>query len=245
MFTKFLHAAPPKLRHEQKFTITCGVYEVLRRRVGAVMKCDEYATESGDYRVTSLYFDDLYGSAYKDKVRGYSKRKKFRIRVYNLSPDRITLEGKYKEGAYINKKSAFLSMDEYLMLLKGDYSFCLNRAEELFHDFYLSAKTYGLRPTAITDYYREAFTADAGNVRITFDKAISAGLGSYDMFKARYTSVHERRTDPDNVVLEIKYDRFLPSYIQMLFTSFPLMEGTVSKYVLCANKTLEVNKICY
>jgi len=240
MFTNILHKSPGGVRHENKFALSPGVYEILRNRMRAVMKQDEHATDGGGYRVTSLYFDDIYGTAYKDKLGGFLQRKKFRVRAYNLSPERINLECKFKSGEFIRKKSALLTPDEYHALVNCNYDFCLKRQDsEVLKDFYFTARTAGLKPAAITDYYREAFTAEAGNVRITFDSNVSAGLGTFDMFKARYTPVKSE------IVLEIKYDRFIPSYIQELFSGFPLTAEPISKYILCANQALEVNKACY
>ena len=198
------------------------------------MREDENA-EDGGYRVTSLYFEDVYRSSYNDKLNGLMKRSKYRIRAYNLSPERITLEGKFKDGEYVYKKKAALSRDEYNMILAGDYSFCPENKS--LRDFYARAVTQRLRPSVITDYYREAFTSEAGNVRITFDKNISAGFG-LDMFKAQYSPVF------GGVVLEIKYDGFIPSYIQELFSGFPLLPVPFSKFALCTDKILEVSKKC-
>jgi len=240
MFTNILHKSPGGVRHEYKFALPSEAYEILRNRMRAVLKTDENADESGGYRVTSLYFDDVYGTAYKDKLGGFLQRKKFRVRAYNLSPERISLECKFKGGEFIKKKSALLTPEEYHALVRGDYNFCLDRQEsEVLKDFYFTSRTAGLKPAAITDYYREAFTAEAGNVRITFDSNVSAGLGTFDMFEARYTPVKSE------IVLEIKYDRFIPSYILELFSGFPLIAEPISKYILCANQALEVNKACY
>jgi SPX domain protein involved in polyphosphate accumulation len=204
------------------------------------MQKDEHSVNDEGYRVSSLYFDDVYATAYMDKAGGFLKRKKFRIRVYNLSPDRITLEGKYKEDAYIKKKSALLTLDEYRAVLNG--TLITPPASEILQDFYSQAVTANLKPAVITDYHREAFTAGAGNVRITFDRNLSAGYGAgLDIFKASYLPVGEYY---DKAVLEIKYDRFLPSYIQELFSGFPIMSKPVSKYLLCMNKILEVTKKC-
>ncbi|MCL2697628.1 MAG: polyphosphate polymerase domain-containing protein [Oscillospiraceae bacterium] len=241
MLSKFLHKSPGGFRHENKYLLNRGVYEILKRRCTAVMKRDENSQGDGGYRVTTLYFDDVYRTAYKDKLGGFLKRKKFRIRVYNLSPGRISLEGKYKEDEYIRKKSALLTLDEYKAVLRGDYAFCLEKQSELLRHFYAEARITGLKPAVITDYFRDAFTAEAGNVRITFDRELSTGFGSHDVFEASYSPVCDF---PDNVVLEIKYDRFIPAYIQEIFSGVPLMGEPVSKYVLCADKILEVNKIC-
>jgi SPX domain protein involved in polyphosphate accumulation len=240
MFTKFLPQSPAGVRHENKYLLTRGVYEILKSRCAAVMKADENSREDGGYRVTSLYFDDVYRTAYRDKLGGFLKRKKFRIRVYNLSPERITLEGKFKEAEYIKKKSALLTPREYKAILNGEFSVLEQNTDFLRH-FLAEAKTAGLKPAVITDYYRDAFTAEAGNVRVTFDRELSTSLGSHDMFEASYSPVF---SSPDDVVLEIKYDRFIPLYIQELFSGIPIMSKPVSKYVLCYNRFLEVNKLC-
>ncbi|MCL2698637.1 MAG: polyphosphate polymerase domain-containing protein [Oscillospiraceae bacterium] len=244
MFTKFLHNVPSGIRHEFKYAINSGVYEILRRRCASVMKRDKFSTDDGGYRVTSLYFDDVYGTAYNDKLTGILSRKKFRIRAYNLSPDRINLEVKLKEGSYIKKKSAVLTYDEYKAIIGGELfpslEGCRGAAgwsSGVLQDF----RSQKLKPAVITDYYREAFTADAGNVRITFDKNLQTGFGTADMFNASYSPVDRFY---NQAVLEIKYDRFLPTYIQELFSGFPLMSEPVSKYILCANYVLEVNKKC-
>ncbi|MCL2698610.1 MAG: polyphosphate polymerase domain-containing protein [Oscillospiraceae bacterium] len=246
MFKNFLHKGlaetDEKLRHEKKYSINAGVYEIFRGRCAALMQKDEHSTDGGDYRVTSLYLEDVHRNAYKDKKNGYSSRKKYRIRVYNLSPERITLEVKYKEGEHVCKKSGQLTLEEYGKILGGDYSFCLDKGSDVLRDFYAYAARNGLRPAVITDYFRDAYTLNAGNVRVTFDRKVSAGFGSTDVFKASYVPVMNPLEN--DVVLEIKYDRFIPSYIQELFTGFPLMPEPVSKYVLCADKILEVNKIC-
>ncbi|MDR2531402.1 MAG: polyphosphate polymerase domain-containing protein [Oscillospiraceae bacterium] len=242
MFTKILHRSPAGIRHENKYMLNRGAYEILKRRCAAVMKRDENSQSDNGYRVSTLYFEDVYKTAYRDKLGGFLKRKKFRIRAYNLSPERITLECKYKDGEYVRKKSALVTLDEYKAALKGDYSFCPTRGDsQILQDFYVSAKTTGLKPAVITDYFREAFTADTGNVRITFDRELSVGMGSHNIFEASYSPVAGFF---DDVVLEIKYDRFLPSHIQELFSGIPLMGEPVSKYVLCFNQILEVNKIC-
>lgn len=234
MFT--LHKSQDGWRHEKKYALTQKVYEVLKRRCDAVMQRDKHTIDGG-YRVTSLYFDDVYRTSYNDKLNGYLRRCKYRVRVYNLSPERINLEAKIKEGEYIRKKSAVLNIEEYNAIIKSDYTVFGKRTDsEFLRNFCVHAQIKNLKPAFITDYFREAFVAETGNVRVTFDSRLSAGFGSVDMFKATYSPSF------DGVVLEVKYDRFIPSYIEELITGFPMMSEPVSKFILSANKTSEVNK---
>jgi len=236
MFTRILHKNNPlsrPLRHEMKYILDAGHYEILKRRCAAVMQEDANTKVDG-YRVTSLYLEDVYRSAYNDKLLGVLNRRKYRVRAYNLSTDKITLETKFKENEFVFKKAAALTHEEYKMLLAGDYAFCDGR-EDL-KDFYAAAVSKRLRPSVITDYYRTAFIAEAGNVRVTFDRELSTSLDTLDMFEATYSPVL------DGVVLEIKYDRFIPSYISEIFSGLPLLAEPVSKFVLCTEKYLEVKK---
>ena len=62
-----------KYRHEFKYMLNKGWYEILRQRVKAVMKPDSHGN-NGIYRITSLYLDDVFDSAYNDKLMGLEKK---------------------------------------------------------------------------------------------------------------------------------------------------------------------------
>lgn len=222
-------------RHELKYWISRGDYEVLRRRFAAAMKPDSHA-ENGSYRITSLYFDDIYGTAYREKSNGMLYRKKFRIRSYGLDPNFIRLEEKCKENNVGYKKSAVITRSEYECILNRKTAFL---ADERFmgtaaEDFFYSTSTVLQRPAVIVDYLREPYLCGAGNVRITFDSALSVCANTFDMFdeRARFTPVFER----GEIILEIKYDSFLPAYIEQLLTGVELNSDSVSKFILCSDK---------
>lgn len=226
-----------KYRHEKKFFISQATYSVLRQRLRAVMRHDENSAD-GQYVITSLYFDDAYLTAYNDKQAGLSMRKKYRIRVYNHSPELIKLEQKMKDGEYTSKTSVTLTYEEYLRMLRQDYAF-LN--DERFidtagADFFASNATVRLRPTANVEYLREAYVCPAGNVRITFDMKLSSGLDA-DITKkdGRFFRVF----DDNTIILEVKYDSFIPEYVRELLGGLGLMRDSASKYVYCVDKLIE------
>ena len=84
-------------RHEFKYYINYFEYEVLHRKLGAILKHDRFANENGDYHIRSLYFDDSKNTALFEKQSGILQRKKYRIRIYNLSDSVIKLEKKSLE----------------------------------------------------------------------------------------------------------------------------------------------------
>jgi hypothetical protein len=144
--------AQPAFRHELKYYINYREYILLRNTLKALAQLDRYATESGDYMIRSLYFDDEYESALKEKLGGSDHRKKYRIRIYNLSDDTIKFEKKMKEGQFIAKKSIALSRGEYDSIIAGDYAFLLRRKEPLAQELYLELTNNRLRPRVVVDY---------------------------------------------------------------------------------------------
>jgi len=97
-----------KLRHEMKYLITYRDYYLLRSRLEKVMKRDKNSGEDG-YFIRSLYFDDIYDSCYLEKEDGVGRRRKYRIRIYNLDDDVIKFEIKDKFDSYISKSSATIT----------------------------------------------------------------------------------------------------------------------------------------
>lgn len=222
-----------KLRHELKYIIDEGTYRLLLARLKPVMRADANSV-NGEYRVTSLYFDDMYGTGYNDKVGGLSTRRKFRIRSYNLDPSRIMLEAKHKDDSYVSKLSARLTDEQYRALLKGDCSFMsgFDSYENVFGEYYRSNLVAMLKPRVIVDYVREALVYPYGNVRVTFDKKLSTCYNTDDMFaeNAQYSRIYDKE-----IILEIKYDNYLPSSIQAVLQGINAPRQSVSKYIICCD----------
>lgn len=227
-----------RLRHELKFMINEGTYRLLLAKLTPLMYRDKNST-NGEYRVTSLYYDDIYGSGYNDKISGMATRRKFRIRSYNLDPSRITLEAKHKDDEYVSKLSAQLTDEQYRALLKGDCSFMAEHDwdENVFGEYYRSNLVSALKPKIIVDYVREALVYPHGNVRITFDKKLSACYNTIDMFSenAMYSRIYDKE-----IILEIKFDNYLPATIQAVLQGINAPRQSVSKYIICSDKLLEV-----
>ena len=228
----------PEYRHEIKYRINGGLYHILRQRLAAVMQPDVHA-KNGLYRVTSLYFDDIYRSAYRDKINGTLKRKKYRVRAYDLSKDVINLEEKIKHDTVGYKKTVRITAEEYERMLGGDFAFLADDrfADTAGSDMYFSDCAAHLTPAVIVDYIREPFTCPAGNVRVTFDMKIAACINGIDMFAP--DCIYEDVMPDKDLVLEIKYDEFIPDHILHLFTDIPNIRESVSKYVICSDKLRE------
>lgn len=219
-------------RHELKYYITLGEYELLQRKLSLTMERDAFAKKNGgEYFIRSLYFDDRDDSAFREKLSGIDERDKFRIRIYDMRDDVIKLECKHKSNGYIKKQSIGLSRKEYEKLMSGDRLFLLNRPEPFARRMYLEFAQRALKPAVIVDYTREAFVFPMEDVRVTFDKNIRTGLRSVDMFNAGIPTYPV--IDDYGMVLEIKFNRFLPTYIRSLFQLEASQRSAISKYVLC------------
>lgn len=219
-------------RHELKYYITLGEYELLQRKLSLTMERDAFAKKNGgEYFIRSLYFDDRDDSAFREKLSGIDERDKFRIRIYDMRDDVIKLECKHKSNGYIKKQSIGLSRREYEKLMSGDRLFLLNRPESFARRMYLEFAQRALKPAVIVDYTREAFVFPMEDVRVTFDKNVRTGLRSVDMFNAGIPTYPV--IDDYGMVLEIKFNRFLPTYIRSLFQLEASQRSAISKYVLC------------
>lgn len=227
-----MSAAPQQYRHELKYYINQGQYTLLSKKLSLTMEQDQYARKNGgEYFIRSLYFDDLDDSAFREKLDGIDNRDKFRIRIYNMSDSVIKLECKHKEGGFIQKTSINLTREEYDRLYKGDYTFLLHRGEPFARRMFAEFATRSLRPKVIVDYMREAYTFPLEEVRITFDKDIRTGFRNTDMFNERiptYPVVNDY-----DMVLEVKFNNYLPTYIRYLLQLQSHARSAVSKYCLC------------
>ncbi len=224
-------------RHELKFEITPVRKQILMERLSSVMRPDPNAGQEG-YFIRSLYFDDLYDSAFRDKLAGVNRRKKYRIRIYNCSDGLIKLERKKKEGAFIKKEAVSLQREELDRLLKGDAGFLLQREETLAKEFYLETVMNGLAPTVVVDYDRIPLVFPGGDVRITFDEHIRAGRFGGDLFQKELPSYEV--LPEGKLILEVKFTEYLPEIIRDLLPAEEAAVIAASKYVLCLRKQREM-----
>ena len=100
-----------KYRHEWKHVIGIADLLTLRQRLNAVMERDPHALD-GKYQIRSLYFDNLYDKALREKNDGVNMREKFRIRLYNSDSAVIHLEKKSKRNNLGTKYSANLTAEK-------------------------------------------------------------------------------------------------------------------------------------
>jgi hypothetical protein len=216
-------------RHELKHSLNYSDYILLRNRLKSLMQRDAYADQNGIYRVRSLYFDTPQDKALREKQDGLDNREKFRIRRYLNGSDDIKLEKKSKKNGLSYKISTNLSPQEVLAIQANDLNFMLSDPRPLLNELYTKMKNQSLAPKTIVDYIREPFTYPAGNVRVTFDRDIRTGLYSQDFFNDNLPTL---KVGDEIVVLEVKFDQFLPSHLQAALQLGNRRASACSKYAL-------------
>ena len=221
-----------RLRHELKYYIPYADYAAMRGRVAAFMQPDENMPDADGYHVRSLYFDDPGFSARFEKIHGYRNRSKNRIRVYNKDMSYIRFEKKVKLTGYVGKRSAVISEQELSAILNYDTGILLKSDNEVMHRFYADQKLRRLRPVVMLDYLREAYRYKPGNVRVTFDHNLQAAYGDFNNSFSDDGLIFRDIYPPQMLVMEIKYDDFLPSTIKRLIRPYTARRSAVSKYVL-------------
>lgn len=216
-------------RHELKHEITYGDYLALRRRLLPVMQHDPHVGPDGLYRVHSLYFDNHNDKILREKLDGKAEREKFRIRYYNNDLDHIQLEKKYKNYGLGVKYNAPMTADQVRALLRGDTAWMAESPHGLIRELYVKMKTETLRPRTTVDYVREPFLYSPGNVRVTFDSQIESA-GADENFLEPHAAIPAAR---GKIVLEIKYDRYLPALVAGLLDLGNFRAAAFSKYAIC------------
>lgn len=216
-------------RHEWKHEISLSDMITLRSRLQAVAQIDSHAID-GNYEIRSLYFDNLSDKALREKIDGVNNREKFRLRYYNKDVSLIHLEKKSKQNGLGAKTSAVLTKDEAQAIIDGDYSRIAESEYPLIKELYLKMTTQQLRPKTIVDYTREPYIFPAGNVRVTMDYDIRTGLKCTDFLNTGCTTIPAGNAP---IILEVKWDAYLPDIIRDIIQLNGRHTCAFSKYAAC------------
>ncbi len=216
-------------RHEIKHCITPGDAQAIKANLSAVASIDPHAKKEGCYRIRSLYFDDLNNTALWDKLDGVNERRKFRIRYYNDDLSYIMLECKMKRDNVGRKLQERLTEDELRRIMEGDTAWMVTSGRPLLAILYVEMKAHGLRPQCVVEYMRVPFIYGPGNVRVTIDWNIRTGPPQQFMDPCGLTLPVEGNP----MLLEIKWDEYLPGVIRRATALKDRGPTAFSKYAAC------------
>ena len=170
--------------------------------------------------------------ALREKRNGVQKREKFRIRYYNDDVSFLVLEKKMKWNNLCLKIDARLTEEECRALLGGDKSWMMAHPSGLVRELYCKMGSQQLRPKVLVSYIREAYLYAAGNVRVTFDSHIRSTLFHRPFLEEGVPDI-DVSDNPGDMVLEVKFDAFLPDVVQILLQTGNIREQSYSKYGAC------------
>ena len=221
---------PLTFRHEYKHYINVFDVYPLVNRLDNIAKLDPHAREKGSYRIHSMYFDNDDDKALFEKICGYNKREKFRLRYYDDRYDVVKLEKKSKINGLCNKQSTAISKEQCQLLINGDYEWLKKEEDPLLLELYTKMVGHGIKPKTISSYQRVPYIYDVGNVRITIDRYMETSLGSKDFFNLERPSVPIMNSNL--MILEVKYDAFLPDIIRDMIQIGDRSASAYSKYAM-------------
>ena len=167
---------------------------------------------------------------------GLEQRRKLRLRIYDAGQSFAMLEMKEKSGPYQRKRSLRLRREDAEGLVAGDCGVLLG------YDEPFAAEVYGMmlcrcyRPKTVVEYRRTAFIARENHIRITLDSNICASESQRDLF-APCPALSPVML-PFGLVLEVKYNGFLLSYLKELLDNVHRQELSVSKYCMARSFTM-------
>ncbi len=217
-----------KYRHEWKYEINYGDFLVLRQRMSAVAGRDRHAP-GGTYRVRSLYFDNMGDKVLREKLDGVNRREKFRIRYYNDDTSWMRLEKKSKVNGLCLKESQRITKEQVQMILDGTWEWMPQSSLPLIKELYVKLREQGLRPKIIVDYLREPFVFGTGGVRVTLDYQVRLGMEPGDFLNPFQITVPAGAP----IILEVKWNEFLPDIIRDALQIPGRRTGAFSKYAAC------------
>lgn len=220
-------------RHEYKYLISQQAAQLLKIRLPGLMQRDTHAGPTGQYTIRSLYFDDLNYTAFQEKVSGVDNRTKYRIRCYNYRDDYFKLEKKEKNGHLTRKTALRIDRNTVEHLQSAERLQPLAGAGDLLRELRLHCVVKGARPVVLVDYDRTPFVSVYGNTRITLDENLRTIPYNGDIFAPGQPAIPV--LEPGQVILEVKFDDFLPGQLSACLSDIPKTPMAISKFAMCLN----------
>ncbi len=214
-------------RNETKYSISQTEYELTKRLLAEFLSRDSFMQDPDGYLIKSLYFDSIDDYDYRSKINGNQNRKKIRLRIYNNDSSFVKFEIKNRFSNYNLKESLVISDNEARKIITGDYDVLYNNKNPIAQKAAFIMKNGLYSPKALVQYRREAYVLPMFDIRVTFDKCVSASI-SEDLFcdDLLMLPVFEK----DEIILEVKYDYVLPQLLKDILSVCENVPTSISKY---------------
>lgn len=219
-----------KGRHEHKIAMNTADCYLLRQKLKHVMKLDLHAGPNGTYFIRSVYFDNFDNKVLTEKKEGFFRRDKYRVRLYDFVSGKLYLEKKSKRDNLTFKQKCSITAEEYERIRLGQLAWMQDDERALVRELFLQMNLLQLKPITVVDYVREVYVYEPGNVRVTFDSSVKTSFRSEDLLNPDLAMIPA--LDPNQVIVEVKYDQYLPDVIRFFLQINDRRKEAFSKYQL-------------
>lgn len=229
-------------RYELKYLIPLEMVAPISRYVETYCEMDYYSQISPDlyYTINSLYLDspNLYLWTNKEMAGAYSFN--MRVRSYGDQPHApYFFEIKYKIRDFVRKKRAKIDLENWMEpLVEGFLPANLDpESWTNFEDFLYMKWTYNVEPVILTQYRRKAYLSRIDDyARVTFDRdlrfqeELEWNVHPHEDFMCHYDHPESFEAPGQNVILELKCEKKIPTWMVSLIQHFDLEQANFSKY---------------
>lgn len=222
-------------RFELKYVITLREAEQVKRALRAYLVPDEHGSNNGRYALASLYYDSPNWRCYYEKMDGLKFRRKLRLRRYETGEimteeTPVFVEIKQRVDRVTQKRRALLSYGKALRLCNDrQLPDASPQDRAVIEEAYAFLWQYNLQPASLVRYERQAFVGTEYDIglRVTFDTALTS--------QAHPLHLHEEPSglpmlSPQLVVMEIKVNERMPTWLTELIAAHNLQLVRISKY---------------
>ncbi len=229
-------------RYEYKYLVSEDQAVRMRPMVQAYLVPDEYAVHSpdGSYTIHSLYLDNAEQRLCRATLDGLRNRFKIRIRFYDERPESpVFLEIKRRVNDAVAKERIAVRREGVPRLLATrdpDPAILWKREPHslaTLQEFCRLCEALDADRGMLVSYRREAYVSASDNsVRVTFDRAVSAGEYDDQLRVRPLAAALQPRIH--GTILELKFTDRFPGWMHELVLQHNLVRQQMAKYVSCA-----------
>ena len=216
------------IRIELKYYVSYPDYLNLSKKLSMIMKKDQHDIDKG-YFIRSLYFDTINNKAFYEKMEGIEERKKYRLRIYDTKDKNVKFEIKKRINNQMLKETAVITKEDALEIQSQNYDVLIKYNNPILNKIYCEFKQEKFIPVVIVDYLRDAYIYDLNNIRITFDKSLKSDVSNLNLFE---NNISGPLLNENVVIMEIKYNHFLPEHIKKTLQISRFERDAISKYCI-------------
>lgn len=229
------HHSPRRV--EFKYVIPVDLRDRLLGELVPYVGADRHGGADGTYRVNTLYYDSPDLQCYFDKIQGFDRRRKLRVRRYGppraeAEAQPLWIEIKQRIGQTIGKRRFFITLDRFNQMMRsgdlGEFASTGNGRRALAEEMLALVTLHQLRPVLTVRYLRLAFVGRfERGLRITFD----SGVRCAEHFGEPTRCGHGRYMLPPHLcIMEAKINDASSRWLNNLMARHNLTHQRYSKY---------------